>query len=91
MKVLSPTTVIPVSGSGRIPTKYVEIWKSLENLKDGDWLPVEFETAREASNFRIAAHTHRTLNIDTVSRGRTIFVKLSKSEENGGILPQNKE
>jgi hypothetical protein len=75
MQIGKPTTVVPPDSRGRNDGKYAEIYRAIEKLKGDDWLPVRFATRREAYNFRIAAHTHRTLSLRAKMRGSTVYVQ----------------
>jgi hypothetical protein len=82
MKLGKPVDQVPPSGSGRNDGKYAEIYRAVDNLREDQWLPVSFETIREAYNFRIAIETHRTRLMDGKQRKCVVYVR-NKVTTNG--------
>lgn len=86
MKVGTPTTEIP-DISNRDNGKYAEIYKQVDKLSGDKWLPVEFDTMKRATNFRIAIETHRTRLMEATLRGRTVYVRnrqVPSAKQRGG-------
>lgn len=77
MKIGKPTGLVPDSGS-RDDGKYADIYKAVDKLQDGQWLPVSFNSRREAYNFRLAVETHRTRVMEGKMRGNTVYVRMGK-------------
>jgi hypothetical protein len=71
MKILKPTTDVPDSRYH----KYSAIYLELEALKNGDWLPIEFDSASGARSFQITSLSHRTLRLETRIRGNIAYVR----------------
>lgn len=73
----------PVEGSKRKKkkhgptglTKYSKIWKKVQNLKKGQWLPVELGTSDEATLLATAAY-NRNVPMRASRRGLTVYLSL---------------
>lgn len=63
--------------------KYGELWVSVQTLSKGEFLPIEFETKREATNLYLAAITHRSLHIKANMRGLTVYLSYKGVRRNG--------
>lgn len=55
--------------------KYATAYRKLDGLIAGEWLPVKFDTTREAFNFRLACVKHRTRHIEAKQRGKTVYAR----------------
>lgn len=75
MKVLTPVDSVPSKNAGRDDGKYAEVYKRLDKLVKGQWLPVQFETTREAYNFRLTVETHRTRLMEGRQRKCVVYVR----------------
>lgn len=78
MKIGKPVVQVPSKHDGRDDGKYAEIYKTLDKLGNGQWLPVSFETTKEAYNFRVAIDTHRTRLMEGKQRKCTVYVRNKK-------------
>jgi len=79
MKIGKPVDQVPSKNAGRDDGKYADIYRAVDQMQDGQWLPVSFETVREAYNFRVAIETHRTRSMEGKQRKRMVYVR---SKEN---------
>ena len=76
MKINAPVQEIPRTRGSRFERgKYVRIYAAVDRLKGENWLPVKFDTATEAYNFRVAVATHRNRVMEAVLRGDTVYVR----------------
>lgn len=75
MKVGKPVDSVPSKNAGRDDGKYKEVYKAVDQLRNGQWLPVSFETTKEAYNFRVAIETHRTRNMEGKQRKSVVYVR----------------
>jgi len=75
MRIGKPVDSVPSKNAGRDDGKYAEIYKAIDKLGKGQWLPVSFETVREAYNFRVAIETHRTRLMDGKQRKCVVYVR----------------
>lgn len=75
MKIGTPTTEVPERGGHRDNGKYAELYRSVDKLPDGEWLPVIFTTKKQAYNFRLTVETHRTRLMEAMLRNRTVYVR----------------
>lgn len=66
---------VPSKNGGRDDGKYAEIYKAVDKLGKNEWLPVSFDTTREAYNFRVAIETHRTRNMMGKQRKSVVYVR----------------
>lgn len=80
VKVGIPTTEVPQPGSTRGGGKYAELYRSIDRLPEGEWLPVVFPTKKRAYNFRLAVETHRTRLMEAMLRNRTVYVRNRPTE-----------
>jgi hypothetical protein len=86
MKIGKPITTVPrTGGNPRDWGKYRNIYLALDKLKDGVWLPVQFNTAREAYNFRVAVETHRTRSMEAKQRESTVYVRGRAAKKSKGV------
>lgn len=58
--------------------KYAEIYKAVDKLHNSDWLPVTFETVKEAYNFRVTCDTHRSRLLEAKQRRSMVYVRNKK-------------
>lgn len=70
-----PVDTVPSKNAGRDDGKYREVYKQVDKLTKGQWLPVEFDTTKEAYNFRVAVETHRTRLMDGKQRKCVVYVR----------------
>lgn len=77
MKIGEPVKEMPGSHLGR-KSKYGDVYRSLDALVNGDWLPVEFDSEREARTFQVTCMTHRTRQIEARLRGSVVYVRNQK-------------
>jgi hypothetical protein len=75
MKIGKPVGEVPANHPGRDGGKYAQIYQAVDKLSDGDWLPVTFDSSREAYNFRVAIETHRTRLLQGKQRGQVVYVR----------------
>lgn len=75
MKIGEPVDSVPSKNAGRDSGKYAEIYKVVDGLKRGQWLPITFDTAKEAYNFRVAIETHRTRDMLGKQRKSTVYIR----------------
>ena len=78
MKIGRPVDQVPSKNTGRDDGKYAEVYKAVDKLREGEWLPVSFTTTKEAYNFRVAIETHRTRLMDGKQRKTTVYVRNRK-------------
>lgn len=64
--------------------KYAAIYRKLDAQITGEWLPVSFDTKREAFNFRLACVKHRTRRIEAKQRAKTVYARntVASAQEN---------
>lgn len=74
MKIGQPVKEIPLNARKRWG-KYKEIWNTVTALPNGDWLPVQCATAKEANNLYFAAHTHRTLMLTAKRIENVVYIQ----------------
>lgn len=79
MKVGKPVDSVPSKNAGRDDGKYAKVYRTVDSLRDGQWLPVSFETTKEAYNFRVAIDTHRTRLMEGKQRKCTVYVRNKKN------------
>lgn len=87
MKVGTPTREVPERDHSRGGGKYEQLYEAVDNLPDGEWLPVVFPTRKRAYNFRLAVETHRTRLMEATLRNRTVYVRnkqTSNTRKGGG-------
>lgn len=77
-KIGQPVYSVPPKGQQKNDGKYAEIYKAVDKLHNGDWLPVTFESARDAYNFRVACETHRTRLLQATMRKSVVYVRVRK-------------
>jgi len=75
VKINKPTVDIPRHSNHVIRGKYAEAYRAADKLKANQWLPVEFATAHEAYNFRVAVATHRKKLMDAILRGCMVYIR----------------
>ena len=75
MKIGTQVTAgqIPLNGAGR-PSKWDEVWAAAEFIEDGNALPVEFDSAKEANKLRSCNLTARRLGFHLALRGNIVYV-----------------
>lgn len=57
-------------------SKYAFIWKKVQKLEPGKWLPVELKTPDEVQALSISAYTHRKLKMKVSRKGLTLYLSL---------------
>jgi hypothetical protein len=78
-KIGNPVYSLPPKGvQANEDGRYADIYKSIDKLSGSDWLPVTFESAKDAYNFRIACETHRTRLLQAVIRKSVVYVRNRK-------------
>jgi hypothetical protein len=83
VKISKPTKELPQHSSRKgVTGKYLAIYSAVDKLKPDEWLPVQFATAHEAYNFRVAVATHRHRLMEAVLRGSEVYVR-NKPATNG--------
>jgi hypothetical protein len=75
MKIGKPVTQVPSKNVGRDDGKYAEVYKAVDRLAKGEWLPVTFASTKEAYNFRVAIETHRTRQMEGKQRKSVVYVR----------------
>lgn len=75
MKIGKPVDSVPPDSRVKNGGKYADIYRALGRLRGKKWLPIAFENTKEAYNFRVAAHTHRTLSLRAKMRGNVVYVQ----------------
>lgn len=78
-KIGQPVYSVPPKDAQVNDGKYAEIYKAIDKLKVGDWLPVAFDTTRDAYNFRVACSTHRSRLLQATMRKNVVYVRNRKS------------
>ena len=82
MKLGKPVDHVPSKHASRDDGKYADVYRALDKLGDNQWLPVSFDTVKEAYNFRVAIETHRTRLMDGKQRKCVVYVR-NKPPTNG--------
>jgi hypothetical protein len=75
MKLGKPVDQVPANRLSRNNGKYAEIYRAVDSLKRGEWLPITFDSSREAYNFRCAIETHRTRSMEGKQRKSVVYVR----------------
>ena len=76
MKIGAPVRVIEAkSPRGNCKSKYSQIYESVAQLSNGDYLPVVFDTVMEARRFFLAAKTLRTRSYEATVRRCTVYIR----------------
>lgn len=78
-KIGPPVYSVPPKRVSTNEGRYAEIYKAVDKLHNGDWLPVTFESAKDAYNFRIACETHRTRLLQATIRQSVVYVRNRKN------------
>lgn len=82
MLIKTPVDSVPSKNRSKYDSGiYKKIYFALDKLEKGKWLPIEFETKKEAYNFRVACDTHRTRLIEARMRDRTVYIR-NRNERN---------
>lgn len=79
MKIGKPVVEVPPKNGNKDDGKYAAIYRAVDKLRKGQWLPVSFETSKEAYNFRVAIETHRTRLMDGKQRKCVVYVRSKES------------
>ncbi len=82
MRLGQAVSELPKARTGHRNNKYDSVYAAVDKLKRNEWLPVKFDTAHEAYNFRVAVATHRSKLLDAKLRGSTVYVR-NKPSTNG--------
>lgn len=88
MKIGKPVKEVP-ENTARHWGKYLEVWKAVESLPNGDRLPVQCETKKAATLLYYAAHTHRTLPLRAKQRDNVDYVQRRTQRTGSGELARN--
>lgn len=82
MKLGTPTTNLPPHSS-KERGKYAKIYEAIRALRGNNWLPVLFDSDKDAYNFRVAATQHRREKLEVRLRGSSVYVRIQQPAKNG--------
>lgn len=78
-KIGQPVYSVPPKGQLKNDGKYAEIYRAIDKLHNNDWLPITFDSSKDAYNFRVTCDTHRTRLLQATVRKSTVYVRARKS------------
>ena len=73
MKIGKPVKSVPERSEGN--TKYALIWKALDRLEDGQWLPISFDSEAEYETARRSMSAIRGIERRNDKSTQTIFLR----------------